>query len=188
METKKYELTNESITLDNGTKLYRIRALKDFGNVKAGEIGGYVQSENNLSQEGNAWVSGDALVSGDAEVSGNAWVSGNALVSGNARVSDNAEIYDNARVYGNTWVSGGARVKTNDDLCTFTYFGSENRPTTAFKTKDGGINVRCGCFQGTLQQFREKVKETHGTNDYAVEYLMIADLIEHKLAGRKGNK
>ena len=142
METKKYELTNESITLDNGTKLYHIRALRDFGNVKAGEIGGYVQGENNLSQEGDAWVYGDARVSGDAE------------------------------------------VKTNDDLCVFTYFGSKNRPTTAFKTKDGGINVKCGCFQGTLQQFREKVKETHGTNDYAVEYLMIADLIEHRLVGR----
>lgn len=142
MKTKKYELTNESITLDNGTKLYHIRALRNFGDVKDGEIGGYVQGENNLSQEGDAWVSGDARVSGDAE------------------------------------------VKTNDDLCIFTYFGSANRTTTAFKTKDGGINVRCGCFQGTLQQFREKVKETHGTNDYAVEYLMIADLIEHKLAGR----
>lgn len=142
METKKYELTNESITLGNGTKLYRIKSLKDFGDVKAGKIGGYVQSENNLSQEGNAWVSGNAEVYGDAE------------------------------------------VKTDDDLCTFSYFGSENRPTTAFKTKNGGINVKCGCFQGTLQRFREKVKETHGTNDYAVEYLMIADLIEHKLAGR----
>lgn len=170
METKKYELTNESITLDNGTKLYRIKSLKDFGNVRAGEIGGYVQGEYNLSQEGNAWVSGDA------------WVYGDARVYGNARV------YGGAEIYGNAEVSGGARVKTNDGLCTFTYFGSENRPTTAFKTKDGGINVRCGCFQGTLQQFREKVKETHGTNDYAVEYLMIADLIEHKLAGRKGNK
>lgn len=136
METKKYELTNESITLDNGTKLYHIRALRDFGDVKAGEIGGYVQGENNLSQEGNAWVYGDA------------------------------------------------EVKTNDDLCIFTYFGSKNRSTTAFKTKDGGINVKCGCFQGTLQQFRGKVKETHGTNDYAVEYLMMADLIEHKLVGR----
>ena len=178
METKKYELTNESITLGNGTKLYRIRALRDFGDVKAGEIGGYVQGENNLSQEGDAWVYGNAEVCGDAQVCGDARVYGDAWVSGNARV------YGDAEVYGNAEVCGDAQVKTNDDLCIFTYFGSGNRPTTAFKTKDGGINVKCGCFQGTLQQFREKVKETHGTNDYAVEYLMIADLIEHKLVGR----
>ena len=176
METKKYELTNESITLDNGTKLYHIRALRDFGDVKAGEIGGYVQGENNLSQEGNAWVYDDARVSGNAEVCGDARVFGNAWVSGNAWV------YDDARVSGNAW------VESNNDLCVFNYFGSSNRTTTAFKTRDGNIGVRCGCFQGTLQQFREKVKETHGTNDYAVEYLMIADLIEHKLSGRNKEK
>ena len=140
---KKYRLTDETMMLPDGTRLHRIMALRDFGDVQAGDLGGFVEKEANLSHKGGARVCGDAEVSGDAE------------------------------------------VKTNDDLCLFTYFGSKNRPTTAFKTKDGGINVKCGCFQGTLQQFREKVKETHGTNDYAVEYLMIADLIEHKLAGRK---
>ena len=194
METKKYELTNESITLDNGTKLYHIRALKDFGDVKAGEIGGYVQGEKNLSQEGNAWVyddarvSGNAEVCGDARVFGNAWVSGNAWVYDDARVSGNAEVCGDAWVFGDAWVSGDAWVESNNDLCLFNYFGSSNRTTTAFKTRDGNIGVRCGCFQGTLQQFREKVKETHGTNDYAVEYLMIADLIEHKLSGRNKEK
>lgn len=49
---KKYELTDESIVLDNGISLYRIRALMDFGNVKEGDLGGYVQSEQNLSHSG----------------------------------------------------------------------------------------------------------------------------------------
>ena len=45
-------------------KLYRIQALKDFARAKAGDIGGYIESESNLSQSGNAWVYGDARVSG----------------------------------------------------------------------------------------------------------------------------
>ena len=63
---KKYELTTDTkIVL--GKKLFRIKALVSFGNVKAGDLGGYVERENNLSHEGKAWVSGDAKVFGDAK-------------------------------------------------------------------------------------------------------------------------
>lgn len=73
----KYELTDETIDV-SGTTLHRIKALKDFGNVKKGELGGYVESEYNLSQIGNCWVYGNARVCGDAELCGNARVYGNA--------------------------------------------------------------------------------------------------------------
>ena len=54
---KKYKLTNETI-VHLGFTLYRIEALMDFSDVKKGDKGGFVQSENNLSQLGNAWVYG----------------------------------------------------------------------------------------------------------------------------------
>ncbi len=58
----KYELLkDQSIELASGTA-YRIKALKSFGNVKKGEIGGYVESEDNLSQEGDCWISDNAIV------------------------------------------------------------------------------------------------------------------------------
>ena len=69
---KKFELTTESITNVAGKKLFRIKALVEFGNVKAGELGGYVEKEGNVSQNGNAWVCGNAKVSDNAEVSGDA--------------------------------------------------------------------------------------------------------------------
>lgn len=82
---KKYKLIKKDyITLPNGTKSYRIQAMCDFGSVKKEEIGGYVESKNNLSHDGLCWVSGNAQVSGNARVSGNAWVSGDACVSGDA--------------------------------------------------------------------------------------------------------
>ena len=122
---KKFELTTEFITNMFGIKLFRIKALIDFGDVKAGEPGGYVEKEGNVSQDDNAWVSGDAEVFGNAKVSGNAkvfgnakvydnaWVSDNAWVYGDARVSDNARVSGDARVSGNAWVSGNAKVYDN---------------------------------------------------------------------------
>lgn len=70
---KKYKLTSETTGCD-GFILYRIEALMDFSDVKTGDKGGFVQSENNLSQLGNAWVYGNAKVCGKAEVRGDAKV------------------------------------------------------------------------------------------------------------------
>ena len=86
---KKFELTAEI----NAHGCFRIRALIDFSDVKAGDLGGFVSREASVDESGDAWVYGNAQVSGDARVYGNArvygsaWVSGNAQVSGNARVS-----------------------------------------------------------------------------------------------------
>ena len=193
---KKFELTNEFITNMFGTKLFRIRALVEFGDVEAGELGGYVEKESNLGHDDNAWVydnawvSGDALVYGNARVYGNAWVYGNARVCSNARVYGNAWVYGNARVCSDAWVYGNARVCSDALVCgnarvcsdeDYAYahgFGSVNRTTTFFRLKDGGVGVRCGCFYGTLAQFRDKIRETHGETKKAQEYLMLADLME----------
>jgi hypothetical protein len=59
--------------------LTQIIALKDFGDVKLGDLGGWVECEKSLSQSGDAWVSGNARVYGDARVSGNAWVYGSPI-------------------------------------------------------------------------------------------------------------
>lgn len=142
-----------------GRKLFRIKALISFGNVRTGDVGGYIEKEENLSQSGDAWVSGNAEVYGNARVSGN------------------------ARVYGNAWVSGNARVSGDADYATASGFGSEYRTTTFFKLKNSDeIGVRCGCFYGTIKEFREKVKETHGETKKAKEYLIIADLMEYRFS------
>ena len=59
---RKYKLTDKTIS-ENGTTLYRVEALVDFSWVKAGEKGGFIENEENLSHEGDAWVSGDAYIS-----------------------------------------------------------------------------------------------------------------------------
>ena len=205
---KKFELTTESITNEAGKKLFRIKALIDFGDVKAGELGGYVEKEGNVSQDDNAWVSGDAEVFGNAKVYGDAEVFGNAKVYGDARVYDNAKVYGDARVYDNAWVFGDAKVsgrawvfgnarasgdalisgnaKVSDNACVFgdadyalvQGFGIKFRCTTFYMGKNEKIMVNCGCFHGDLEEFRKQVKETR-SGKIAKEYLMIADLMEY---------
>jgi carbonic anhydrase/acetyltransferase-like protein (isoleucine patch superfamily) len=115
----KYKLRKD-LSLDLGRKiLYRIERLSDS------QLGGYIESENNLSQEGDCWVSRNARVYGNASVYGNAQVYGDAWICGDARVHENAQVYGNARVYGdaqayentvvseNAWVYGDARVHGN---------------------------------------------------------------------------
>ena len=102
----KYVLVKSDTKRLCGKILYRIKSLKDFFNVKKGELGGYIEKIENLSQEDNAWVSGNAWVYGNARVSGNARVYGNTRVSGNACVSGDARVSGNAWVYGDACVSG----------------------------------------------------------------------------------
>ena len=147
MENKKYEINKDG----------RCVALRSFYDVKEGDIGGFVESEENLSQEGNCWVYEDAKVSGnclvyeDAKVSGNASVSecalvfgnvcvyGNAKVFGYAQVSRNANVYEdaevsgNAKVFGNAQVSRMAIVSGHTESCTRSEETAEAIPSDAAK-------------------------------------------------------
>ena len=106
--SKKYELLDK----DPETGLHRIKALRDIPKygIRAGDLGGFIGSEENLSHTGDAWVFGNANVSGNAKVSENAKVSGNARVFGYAKVFGNALVSGDAGVWGNAWVSGNAHV------------------------------------------------------------------------------
>ena len=94
-ENKKYKLTDET-KVYNGKTLYRIQALKNFSYVNKLQKGGFVESENNLSQENDCWIGNDAMVFDDARVSGYAEVAQNAIVCGRSKVANNALVYGHA--------------------------------------------------------------------------------------------
>ena len=172
----KYKLTDETKEW-NGRTLHRIEALIDFGDVHTGDKGGWIEEEKNLSVSGNAWVSGNARVYGDAQVYGDARVDGDAQVYGDAWVDGKARVYGDAQVDGDARVYGKARVDGDDDYSTIYGFGTVHRTTTFFRCKDGIVRANCGCFYGTIPEFRDRVKKTR-TGKIAEEYLMIADLME----------
>jgi len=106
---KKYKLTNEILKW-RGRTLHRIRALRDFGNVRAGDLGGWVESEDNLSHRGDCWLYGEAKAYDAAFLFVNACAYDNARLSGNARASGNALLFNNSRLSGNASASGNARL------------------------------------------------------------------------------
>lgn len=111
MENKKYEITTNELVLD-GRKFFQVKALKDFGSVVAGKLGGYVEGEHNLSQEGTCWIDQGVIVIDNACVTHDAYVSGNSSIRGNAQVRNrafvrNATVCDNAVVEGASRVVGG---------------------------------------------------------------------------------
>lgn len=117
---RKYEMVEDTLVHD-GVTLHRIRALKDFSDVKAGDLGGWIERESNLSQTGSCWVYDDAMVYGTASVKDNARVESNVEIRGNAHVCGNtrvccAEVYgsaiicDSASLVGNAEVYGSAII------------------------------------------------------------------------------
>lgn len=185
----KYELTSETLRYKIYT-LHRIKALKDFGSIKAGELGGWIKKEENLSQYGNAWVHDNAKVYGDAKVHGNAHVYCNAKiyndasVYGNACVHDYAEIYNDVKVFGNADICGHAKVCNNADYIVFKNFWSSGRYFTWTRSNN---KWSVGCFYGTGD---ELVKKAYADSEKSGrEYERVVRYVEGILADeKKGEK
>lgn len=218
MKNNKYRLIPEDCKINYGRKLYRIKALKDFGVVKAGELGGYIESENNLSFDGEAWVCenaevfdnaricndariyGNARICEDARVSNKATVGGNALIYGNALICENARVYGNVMIRGNALVCGNATIYGNavlsdnviiekdTDWFTVGPIGNRNGFTTFSLNKDKSIYVFCGCFHGNIDEFEKAVEETHKGTKYEEEYKLAIALAKKKITTVETNK
>jgi len=74
-------------------------------------------------------------------------------------------VYGSARVYGDAQVSG------EYDLITIGRIGSRNDTTTFFRTKQGGIGVACGCFNGIIEAFESAVHKTHAGSIHERTYM-----------------
>ena len=86
---EKYEIT--SIAHPQYPWLHRIRALRDVREgVRAGDLGGFVESESNLSQEGICWIYD------------------NAIACENARVTEDGTLRRSAKVLDAAIISGDA--------------------------------------------------------------------------------
>ena len=99
---RKYEMLESDTIEVCGHVLHRIKSLIDFGIVKKGELGGYIEKESNLSQYGTCWVYDSACVMGDATLLENAMVLDNAIVCDNAFLSGSAMVREYGRVMGNS--------------------------------------------------------------------------------------
>lgn len=122
--TAKYEFTGEigELTDDNGDVhiIKRIRALRDIdppqmdGKVHKNDLGGWIESEGNLSQNGECWVDDDAWVINNAVVKDDAYICGNSIVTDNAIISEQAALDgESVVVGGNALICGKANIQDN---------------------------------------------------------------------------
>lgn len=111
----KYELIENDKTV-NHVLPYQLKALRDFADVKAGDLGGYVNGPDNLSHRGNCWVYDQACLYDQSKLSGNAQLRNKARMLSSATMTDNCKLIDQAkigrraRVYGNVVIQGSAIV------------------------------------------------------------------------------
>lgn len=94
--------------------LYRIRAIKSFGDVKAGELGGLVESEKNLSHGCTCWIDYTSAVIDDAKVLEHGVVMQNSVVRNHSIIYGKSKISVESRVHGNSRITGNVVVNNSD--------------------------------------------------------------------------
>ena len=195
---KKYEFTEETKVIC-GRKLHKIRALRDFNDVKAGDLGGFIEKEENLSHEGNCWVYnnakvydnakiyGDAIICGNAEIYGNAVIRGNAEIYGNAEICGNAEIYGNAIIYGNAKIYGRAVICGNAIIygCAKIYNGKWDKSHLYIQGTKWAFyvssenTITTGCQIHTFEEWQKNYKQIakeHDGLEVLTEYIRYFNL------------
>lgn len=115
---RKYKLSSQKKEY-GGITVYRVEALRDFSDVKKGQLGGWVEGEHNLDHSGDCWIYDNAMAIGNSNVTENATVrkqaevTMNAFIRGNACVTDYADVFGDAVIEGNAYVSDSAVVWGN---------------------------------------------------------------------------
>lgn len=162
----KYELDmNDNIKIETRT-LHRIKAIRNFGNVKIGDLGGYIENEDNLSHDDNCWIYDNARVYGRACVYDDAIVKDNVIISGRVEIQDNAIIkdsciitgdeYSSISIGGNATISGNVKIFPADIGIYDNVHISENAQITGNAYIIDNVNIRGNTEINFTKDYKEK--------------------------------
>ncbi len=130
---KKYELTKIITKLPCGVILHRIRALRDIREgVKKGDLGGWVQTEWNLSQNNTCWIYAEAKCYHHGKVSQR------AILYDHAAVYDQAYLTDEAKVGGTTIMRGNTEIGEDTWLYGSHDYNCKHLSATDLQTEGAG--------------------------------------------------
>ena len=71
------------------------------------------------------------------------------------------------------------KLESAQDILIVGAIGSRDGYTTIYHT-DKGVFVACGCFRGTLDEFANKVVQSHGDNKHARDYKALVEFAKIK--------
>lgn len=89
---KKYKILKDDFKIIDSVKVYRIQALKSFADVQKGDLGGFVESEANLSQQNTCWIYDSSIVKDEVKVIDKVKVFSNSVLQGVFTVEDTCRI------------------------------------------------------------------------------------------------
>ena len=71
----------------------------------------------------------------------------------------------------------GAKLRGERPMLQIGGLGSRNAYLVAYLT-DAGIQIKAGCFFGSLDEFAEAVKKEHDNNNHGREYAAAIEMIK----------
>lgn len=129
MSNSKFRLTEDKQRMIDGTDVYRIEALQDFNDVKVGDLGGFLEREDNLSfEEGdNSWVYDDSVVYGDSVIEADSIIYKDGMIKDSHVLNGSRVAYDST---------------VEDSLIQETQVQSSNiKDTESFSSTVGQANI-----------------------------------------------
>ena len=158
----KHHITDDTMLNDLGVLLHRVRAAYDIPahGVRAGDIGGWVDSPDRLTL--NGWITDDAQAYDDA------------TITGAALVSENARIYESATIDGRAWIED-ADLSHPSHFLIVTPLGRAGENAQLTRCPDGFYTVTHGDWIGSLDDFAAAFD--------GAEHALFADLARAHING-----
>lgn len=144
------------------------------------KVCGSARVEHHVCVRGDAYVADYCRIGDYAIIGGHAQIIQSATIGGHVMVGGHVCITRYCTVYGNEHFMGDALIATDCDFCSFNNLGYRCDTTTAYKGKDGDVQVTCRGFFGTLDEFAAMVERMYGDNRQGETYKAIMVIIRLK--------
>lgn len=187
----KYQYTGKTKVFRNHV-LHQIVATRNFDSILTtiheGDLGGWIESKMNLSNDGNCWVMDNAIVMNNSNVTGNAVVKGNSIVRGKVKVygesivDENAEVYGTVKVYDNAVIDGKVKVHGCIEVCEYMWITSRD-----YYLRNYGF-ASCSIARKTEHIQCVEILETHDKYCYDTHNRIVIELINNNYRISKSRK
>lgn len=173
VHNKKYEFTGKEVILTskkyiNNRLVIKEHILKQIIRLSDGLIGGYIESEENLSHSGtcfvydNAMLCGNVIVTDNASVFGNAFLQGDVLLSGKSKVYENALLIGNIKIGKSTSIYGYAFIysanKTEEYINIYGYIQIYNNAVIYDRVNiEGSVSIFGNSFVATNTTLKGRI-------------------------------
>ena len=135
MPERKYKFTGKTLEFQ-GRVLKQIEYLRYLTKkVDKGVVGGWIESEDNLSHGGDCCVMDNAKVFGNARIIGNSEILDEAIVKENATILGNNIISKNAVIGADTIVDGACLITDNSQVYFYQVITNSTNESTNYKEK-----------------------------------------------------